>query len=204
VLTFQHFPPVTSPSTLNLLQCYKCIQPITGGLYSGPCAEAAARRYEQIWLPLLADTAAKSEAAAGELVPPLDVAYAWLCHRLAPAAYEADCQRLFGRTLDPVNAKQALAFDDGRSTNGKVSTQAWLEAQASAKSTSVTTRSVVGVSVEMQGTTSDQLPYATLMSFLCIPKAYSIVRLLCTHAEENLTGLQPHLQRSTLPGYLTV
>jgi hypothetical protein len=96
-----------------------------GGLYSGPFAEAAARRYEQIWLPLLAATAAKSEAEAGELVPPLDVAYAWLCHRLAPAAYEADCKRLFGRTLDPLSSDQALAFDDGTNAKGAAAKQAW-------------------------------------------------------------------------------
>jgi hypothetical protein len=31
--------------------------------------------------------------------------------------------------LDPVNAHQALAFDDGTSANGKTTTEAWLKNQ---------------------------------------------------------------------------
>jgi hypothetical protein len=77
----------------------------------------------------LASATAKSEADAAQLVPPLDVAYVWLCHRLAPAAYEADCKYMFGRTLDPVNAEQALAFDDGTSTKGAATKQAWMHNQ---------------------------------------------------------------------------
>jgi hypothetical protein len=119
-----------SCACLGTINCRHFINAITGGLYYGPCAEAAARRYEQHWLPLLASATAKSEADAGQLVPPLDIAYAWLCHRLAPAAYEADCQRLFGRPLDPVNAEQALSFDDGTSAKGVASQKAWLKNQA--------------------------------------------------------------------------
>jgi Glycine-rich domain-containing protein-like len=32
-------------------------------------------------------------------IPPLDVAFCWLLHRLSPTAYEADCQRMFGAPL---------------------------------------------------------------------------------------------------------
>lgn len=56
-----------------------------GGLYVGAgCAEAV-RRYTQLWLPLLNNTPEHERAS---LIPPLDVAFAWLSHRLAPAAYE--------------------------------------------------------------------------------------------------------------------
>ncbi|OSX71338.1 hypothetical protein BU14_0550s0001 [Porphyra umbilicalis] len=41
-------------------------------------------------------------------IPPLDVALCWLLHRLNPAAYVADCERLFGVAL-PVPASWPLA-----------------------------------------------------------------------------------------------
>lgn len=62
-----------------------------GGLYDGPYAQLAVERYQLHWLPYFAKT---PEPARGMLVPPLDVSYVWLCHRLNPDAYKADCQRL--------------------------------------------------------------------------------------------------------------
>ncbi|GFH12369.1 uncharacterized protein HaLaN_08039 [Haematococcus lacustris] len=95
-----------------------------GGLAFGPYARVAVRRYETLWLPLLA-----GHAATQELIPPLDVAWAWLCHRLAPAAYEADCLRLFGRRLDPASPYQALAFDDGTTEAGRATALLWKQHQ---------------------------------------------------------------------------
>lgn len=92
-----------------------------GGLYSGCWAREAARRYEQYWLPLLAAT--EDQAARDALVPPLDVAYAWLVHRLSPLTYERDCVALFGKALDP-SPQQALAFGDN-SHNCRVHKIAW-------------------------------------------------------------------------------
>ena len=49
-----------------------------GGLYSGPYAKEAVRRYEQVWLPIL--TTCSAELIA-QIVPPLDVAYVWLVRK---------------------------------------------------------------------------------------------------------------------------
>jgi hypothetical protein len=77
-----------------------------GGMYSGPWAMEAVRRYEHLWLPLLAAVGKDDAAAAAGLVPPLDVAFAWLVHRLDPVHYEKYCRTSFGRPVDP-NALQA-------------------------------------------------------------------------------------------------
>ena len=60
----------------------------------------ALRRYEQLWLPLLA--AAKAEGATATLVPPLDVAFVWHLHRLQPAAYAADTAAVAGAKGQPL------------------------------------------------------------------------------------------------------
>jgi len=52
-----------------------------GGLFSGPYAQEAARRYELIWLPIIL---ALPEDQLTCLTPPLDVAYAWLVSLPAP------------------------------------------------------------------------------------------------------------------------
>ena len=46
-----------------------------GGLYSGPYAHEAVRRYETIWIPIILSL---PEDQLHCLTPPLDVAYAWL------------------------------------------------------------------------------------------------------------------------------
>lgn len=66
-----------------------------GGLYGGHYAAQAALRYELHWLPLLA-CKAPVKATRRVLVPPLDVAVAWLHHRLRPAVYERDCRDQVG------------------------------------------------------------------------------------------------------------
>ena len=45
------------------------------------------------------------------LVLPLDAAWLWHCHRLAPLDYAADCTALFGRVLDVPAGSQAFAFE---------------------------------------------------------------------------------------------
>ena len=49
------------------------------------------RRYEQLWLPLL-----RSAPKDFVLVPPLDIAWLWHCHRLAPASYARACEDIIG------------------------------------------------------------------------------------------------------------
>ena len=75
-----------------------------GGLCQGALLKEALRRYETLWLPLLAHTAASAALAAGggergaeagerawrALVPPLDVAFVWHLHRLKPSVYAQD------------------------------------------------------------------------------------------------------------------
>ncbi len=62
---------------------------------SCPCL--VCRRYEAIWLPLLAD--AQQRGTASKLYPPIDVQWVWYAHRIAPQAYRDDCTALFGRCL---------------------------------------------------------------------------------------------------------
>eukprot|EP01018_Ginkgo_biloba_P025969 Gb_06704 [translate_table: standard] len=77
---------------LATVDCHPC-------LYNGPILLVAIRRYEECWLPLLASR--DGQGAPGiPLVPPLDCAWIWHCHRLSPIAYKDDCERLFGRLLD--------------------------------------------------------------------------------------------------------
>lgn len=47
----------------------------------------AVRRYETIWLPLVA------RSGVIEVVPPLDVEWIWHCHMLSPVAYQEDARK---------------------------------------------------------------------------------------------------------------
>jgi hypothetical protein len=57
--------------------------------------DVAIRRYEQLWLPLIA--AAKN---FNSLAPPLDVHWIWHCHMLSPYNYQVDCQQIVGKVVD--------------------------------------------------------------------------------------------------------
>jgi hypothetical protein len=48
---------------------------------------AAIRRYERLWLPLLAANGRRDGADGAGLAAPLDVAWVWWCHSLAPLRY---------------------------------------------------------------------------------------------------------------------
>ncbi|KAG0630927.1 hypothetical protein M758_1G214600 [Ceratodon purpureus] len=62
---------------------------------AGPTLDRAIRRYECCWLPLLAS----QEKGASALVPPLDCAWVWHCHRLNPIQYAQDCKAVYGKIL---------------------------------------------------------------------------------------------------------
>ena len=49
------------------------------------------RRYQDLWLPLVAKTSSKEQ-----LYPPPDIAWLWHCHRLAPKYYTNYCLATFG------------------------------------------------------------------------------------------------------------
>ena len=58
----------------------------------GPALSAALRRYETIWLPLLAKTSQLPDSRT--LVPPPDVAWVWIVHLLAPEHYHEDMAKI--------------------------------------------------------------------------------------------------------------
>ena len=71
-------------------------------LYLGRALPGAIERYLEFWLPLV------DREGGGEgdkrLIPPVDVAWVWHLHRLAPLRYAAYCTERFGRVLDPTTA----------------------------------------------------------------------------------------------------
>lgn len=76
----------------------------TAWLHSKAAAAAAVQRYEQYWLPVLAAHCREHPPGGGHsggpdspaVAAPLDVAWAWLAHSLAPSAYSNDFQALTG------------------------------------------------------------------------------------------------------------
>lgn len=50
----------------------------------------AIRRYSDVFLPLLAHLT--EQKAVPELAVPLDIAWLWHCHKLAPLQYAKDCE----------------------------------------------------------------------------------------------------------------
>ena len=62
-------------------------------LCSGPVVREAIRRYELLWLPLASRHLLDSQA-------PLDVAWVWHVHMLAPYYYQQDCLNILGKVLD--------------------------------------------------------------------------------------------------------
>jgi hypothetical protein len=90
----------------------------TSPLYADtPLLRRAAQRYHACWLPLLhlatasSGLAALATGCAQDLShPPLDVAWVWLLHRLAPAAYRRFCLREYSCIIDPPVPSQAFAF----------------------------------------------------------------------------------------------
>ena len=64
-------------------------------LYEGLHVHNAVRRYERMWLPLVAKIDPRYPMAA-----PLDIEWVWYVHMLSPYAYNRDCLHRFGRVLD--------------------------------------------------------------------------------------------------------
>ncbi|KAH6558605.1 hypothetical protein KP509_1Z055100 [Ceratopteris richardii] len=68
-------------------------------LYRGPAVQRAISRYENLWLPLLAERGPYTDEGL-PLIPPLDCAWIWHCHRLNPVQYLNDCKACYGKLLD--------------------------------------------------------------------------------------------------------
>ena len=85
---------------------------VQGGLYEGAFAIEAARRYEEVWLPILQKT-----PETVNLIPPVDIAFAALVHRLNPSAFQADMAKLGIKQLDskgkPWPSPNPFDFTDG-------------------------------------------------------------------------------------------
>ncbi len=64
-------------------------------LFVGELIDKAIFRYEKLWLPFLA-----SFSEMANLSPPLDVAWIWHCHLLAPQSYGKDVELITGKFLD--------------------------------------------------------------------------------------------------------
>ena len=78
----------------------------------GAVLSSAVARYEELWLPLLAAREQKGTSSA--LVPPIDIAWAWHLHRLAPLKYAAYCRKRFGTVLEPgASAFRLQSVNDG-------------------------------------------------------------------------------------------
>lgn len=124
-------------------------------LYDGPALARAVWRYEALWLPLLFATSpahappvqilhsnafartvdeirAKNSAAGGlnlthqDLVPPLDIAWVWHCHRLNPHRYASDIGSLTssGAPLD-TDLHDSFRFSDGQDAQSKRVRMLW-------------------------------------------------------------------------------
>ena len=63
-------------------------------LHTGPHIKNAIRRYELFWLPLA------TRSYADEIAAPLDIAWVWHAHMLAPKRYEEDCTRVVSSHVD--------------------------------------------------------------------------------------------------------
>ncbi|KAI5063844.1 hypothetical protein GOP47_0020514 [Adiantum capillus-veneris] len=65
-------------------------------LHGGSLAIQAIRRYLNCWMPLVAKSGLHSETT---LMPPLDVQWVWLCHRLRPKSYLCYCKTHYGELI---------------------------------------------------------------------------------------------------------
>lgn len=83
-------------------------------LYRDDVVRNAIRRYEQCWLPLVAEHDGK------EIAPPLDVHWIWHVHMLAPYYYEKDCTNLVNKIID-----HKLMYDSIRQAAVERTKQLW-------------------------------------------------------------------------------
>ncbi|GFP79169.1 hypothetical protein PHJA_000060400 [Phtheirospermum japonicum] len=57
----------------------------------------AIRRYDQLWMPLIAELTAESKPPM--ILPPLDVEWVWFCHTLNPGNYRDYCESRFSKLI---------------------------------------------------------------------------------------------------------
>lgn len=86
-------------------------------LYLGPLLPGSIDRYCRYWLPLVTTYYKDPAHHTLALLPPLDVAWVWHLHRLAPVKYAAYCRTRFGRVVDPHASAFKLQHMDEDSQN---------------------------------------------------------------------------------------
>lgn len=82
-------------------------------LYRGQFLANAVRRYENLWLPMIASVGEDSS----QMAAPLDIEWVWYLHMLSPHAYENDCQRLVSKFIDhkcQTNEQKKMALEKSR------------------------------------------------------------------------------------------
>lgn len=139
-------------ATRRMLYLVKAVDLTLESLYEGPALERALWRYEALWLPLLVaievdtsfacthqnfarkveDIRTKNSARGGlhltaqDLVPPLDIAWVWHCHRLNPEAYIADTAALTnGGPPLQTDMERAFKFSDGEDAQSRQLRRLW-------------------------------------------------------------------------------
>lgn len=90
------------PAARSYLAVLRAVSALPCLISHRPTIARAVARYSLCWLPLLHETSSKGGESPPRpsLCPPLDVLWVWVCHRLHPATYVRDCQRVFGAVLD--------------------------------------------------------------------------------------------------------
>eukprot|EP00913_Durusdinium_trenchii_P026504 g24868.t1 len=82
----------------------------------------AVRRYEEIWLPLLA-----KHRYPTNLIPPLDVEWVWHCHMLCPISYQQEAAAIAGQAPQHIlQARSGGKFKTAKEKSAKL----WAEATA--------------------------------------------------------------------------
>lgn len=92
-----------------------------GGLYDSPYVTNAIKRYERLWLPMMAKAPAKE---LHKIVAPLDIAWIWHMHRMDPVKYREDCEALVGKVIE-VPVEGAFNFSDGTDAQVKPTMHLW-------------------------------------------------------------------------------
>lgn len=147
-----HSMPEYVQAARQMLYFAKAVDLTNESLYSGPALERALWRYEALWLPLVValtidpqykctnqsfsrkveDIRRKNFARGGlhlsleHLVPPIDIAWVWHCHRLNPKAYIEDTSKLTqgGGPLH-TNLDTAFRFSNGEDAQCRSLKRLW-------------------------------------------------------------------------------
>ncbi|XP_057550738.1 glycine-rich domain-containing protein 1 isoform X1 [Amaranthus tricolor] len=83
-------------------------------LHHLPTLLEAIRRYEDLWMPLIADLTVGQNHRPPMILPPFDIEWIWYCHTLKPAHYREYCKARFSKVIgratifDEVNEEYAV------------------------------------------------------------------------------------------------